>query len=125
MPQEEKRIMHILAIISGEYGRRHVDNIREHGPSEWHITEWKTPPAFPPVIDDPEDHLPDKFPSSDLVLSFAEHRGVAELLPEIVRMKGAAHHIMAECGLVEFVHEGADLFENRLHQLRLIEEQVK
>jgi hypothetical protein len=87
--------MRILAIISGEYGRRHVDNIREYSPSEWQINEWKAPPVFPPVIDDPEDHLPDSFPPSDLVLSFAEHRGVAELLPEIVHMSGAQACIAA------------------------------
>lgn len=87
--------MRILAIISGEYGRRHIENIREHGPSEWHIEEWKASPAFPPVIDDPQDHLPDSFPAADLVLSFAEHRGVAELLPDIVRMTGAQALIAA------------------------------
>jgi hypothetical protein len=38
------------------------------------------------VIDYPEDYLPETFPDVDLVLSFAEHKGVAELLPEIAKM---------------------------------------
>ena len=81
--------MKILAIISGEYGVRHVHNISERGPDSWQITTWKTPPVFPPFIDDPEDFLPDEFAPADLILSFAEHKGAAELLPEIARRTGA------------------------------------
>jgi hypothetical protein len=39
--------------------------------------------------DYPEDFLPDPFPASDLILSFAEHKSVAELLPDIAEMLGA------------------------------------
>jgi hypothetical protein len=81
--------MKILAIISGEYGIRHLDNIAKNGPDTWEITSWKTPPVFPPFIDDPEDFIPDEFAPADLILSFAEHRGAAELLPEIARKTGA------------------------------------
>ncbi|MEJ2411623.1 MAG: DUF166 family protein [Anaerolineales bacterium] len=81
--------MKILALISGEYGNRHVENISKHGPDTWQINTWKTPPVFPPFIDDPEDFLPDKFDPADLILSFAEHKGAAELLPDIARMTGA------------------------------------
>lgn len=81
--------MRILAIISGEYGARHVSNLRQHGPAEWQIEVWKAPMVFPLVIDYPEDYLPEQLPASDLILSFAEHKGVAELLPEIAGMTGA------------------------------------
>jgi hypothetical protein len=81
--------MRILAIISGEYGSRHVENIRKHGPASWIISTWQAPASFPIVIDYPEDFLPSELPQSDLILSFAEHRGVAELLPDIARMTGA------------------------------------
>lgn len=87
--------MKILAIISGEYGNRHVNNIRENGPDSWEINTWQTPPVFPPFIDDPEDFLPDKFSPADLILSFAEHKGAAELLPEIARMTGAKAVLVA------------------------------
>jgi hypothetical protein len=87
--------MHILAIISGEYGQRHVENIQAHGPDEWHIETWKAPAVFPPMIDEPQDHLPHCLPAADLILSFAEHRGVAELLPDVVRMSGAQGVIAA------------------------------
>jgi len=87
--------MNIFAIISGEYGKRHVDNIRTHGPQEWVIEAWKAPAVLPPIIDYPEDHLPGDLPSAELVLSFAEHKGVAELLPEIARMTGASAVLVA------------------------------
>jgi hypothetical protein len=87
--------MRILAIISGDYGRRHVDNIRAHGPEDWQIEVWQAPAVLPPIVDYPEDHLPETLPASDLILSFAEIKGVAELLPEIARMTGAQAVIVA------------------------------
>jgi len=87
--------MRILAVISGEYGQRHVDNIRTHGPTDWVVEVWRAPSVLPPVIDYPEDHLPDTLPPADLILSFGEHPGVAELLPDITRMTGAQAVIAA------------------------------
>lgn len=87
--------MKILAIIHGAYGQRHVDNIRTFGPDEWQATVWQAPAVLPPIVDYPEDHLPASFAPADLILSFAEHRGVAELLPDIARMSGARSVIAA------------------------------
>jgi len=87
--------MRILAIISGEYGQRHVDNIRTHGPSEWHIEVWRAPAVLPPVMDYPEDYLPAELPAADLLLSFGENKGIAELVPEIARLTGARSVIAA------------------------------
>lgn len=81
--------MRILAIVTGEYGQRHVDNIRAHKPACWSLQVWRAPSFYPPVIDYPEDHLPDSLPAVDLIVSFGEHKGVAELLPEVVRRTGA------------------------------------
>ncbi|MBN2548165.1 MAG: hypothetical protein JXB15_03335 [Anaerolineales bacterium] len=87
--------MRILAIINGEYGRRHVENIRSHGPQDWLVETWQAPAFLPPVIDYPEDYLPQDIPPAELLLSFAEVRGVAELLPEIAQMSGAQGVIAA------------------------------
>ncbi len=87
--------MRILAIISGDYGRRHVDNIRKHGPADWAIEIWQAPAVLPPVIDYPEEYLPSSLDPADLILSFAEHKGVAELLPDIAEMCGAQAVIAA------------------------------
>lgn len=81
--------MRMLAIVSGEYGGRHVANLQKHGPEDWEMHVWKAPLVLPPVIDYPEDHLPQTLPEVDLILSFAEHKGVAELLPEMAKMTGA------------------------------------
>ncbi len=81
--------MRILAIVSGEYGQRHVDNVREHAPSGWSIKKWQAPGVLPIIIDYPEDYVPEDLPPADLILSFAEHKGVAELLPDVARVTGA------------------------------------
>jgi len=88
--------MQILAVLTeGEYGERHLKNIQEHAPATWHIQSWQAPKILPPIIDYPEDYLPDSLPPADLILSFAEHKGVAELLPEIAQMTGAKALIAA------------------------------
>jgi hypothetical protein len=45
--------------------------------------------VLPPIIDYPEEFLPESMRPADLILSFGEHPGVAELIPEIARMTGA------------------------------------
>ncbi len=87
--------MRVLAIISGEYGQRHVDNIRAHSPADWELAIWRAPAVLPPVIDYPEDYLPESLPPADLILSFGEHKGVAELVPDIAGMCGAQAVIAA------------------------------
>lgn len=81
--------MRILVLVTGDYGWRHVENMRRRGPPEWQITTWVTPAVMPPVLDYPEDYLPDTLPPCDLILSLAEVRGAAELIPEIAQMTGA------------------------------------
>lgn len=103
--------MRILAIISGEYGVRHVDNIRAHCPEGWSIESWKAPAAFPLIMDYPEDFLPDNFEPCDLILSFAENKSVAELIPEIAKMTGAR-------GVVAAVDNEAWLPRGLARQLR-------
>ena len=87
--------MKILALVSGEYGIRHVANLRAHCPPGWSIETWKAPAAFPLIIDYPEDFLPPGFPPADLILSFAEHKAVAELLPDIAQLTGARGVVVA------------------------------
>lgn len=81
--------MRILAIVSGEYGIRHVNNIKGHGPKEWEVESWQAPAVLPPIVDYPEDYLPDEFPPADLILSFGEYKGIAELLPDVCEMTAA------------------------------------
>jgi len=87
--------INILAILSGEFGHRNVRNIQANAPNGWSIEVWQAPSALPQMIDYPEDHIPDSFPDSDLILSFAEITGVAELLPKIAKMSGAKAVVVA------------------------------
>jgi hypothetical protein len=81
--------MRILAIITGEYGQRHVDNVRTHGPDDWIVEQWQAPTALPLIVDYPEDYVPESLPPADLILSLHEHKGVAELIPEVAKLTGA------------------------------------
>jgi hypothetical protein len=81
--------MRLLAIVSAEYGYRHVANLRQHAPPGWQIETWQAPAALPLVIDYPEDYLPSTLSPCDLLVSFAELKGVAELLPEMAQLCGA------------------------------------
>lgn len=87
--------MRILAVINSDYGVRHVANIIQYAPASWVITQWRAPVFFPLVIDYPEDFIPHELPPSDLILSFAEHKSVAELIPDIVKITGAKAVIAA------------------------------
>jgi hypothetical protein len=50
---------------------------------------------LPLIVDYPEDYVPETLPPVDLVLSFAEHKGVAELLPDVARVCNAKAMIAA------------------------------
>jgi hypothetical protein len=81
--------MRILTLLNSDYGKRHLDNISAHAPSDWVINFWRAPVFFPLVIDYPEDFIPPGLPQADLILSFAEHKSVAELIPDIAKITGA------------------------------------
>jgi hypothetical protein len=81
--------LRILAIVTGEYGKRHVANILRHGPATWSVSDWRAPSLLPPVIDEPDEFVPDTLPPADLILSFAETAAVALLIPTVVRITRA------------------------------------
>jgi hypothetical protein len=87
--------MRILGIINSDYGVRHMANIIQYAPAPWVITQWRAPVFFPVVIDYPEDFIPSELPPADLILSFAEHKSVAELIPDIAKKTGARAVIAA------------------------------
>jgi thymidylate synthase len=104
--------MRILAVISGEYGKRHIDNIIARGPKEWQIEVWQAPQSFPLMIDYPEDYLPASFNPADLILAFGEHKSIPELIPDIARLCGAKavlapidHTATLPPGLARQLHE--------------------
>jgi hypothetical protein len=87
--------MKILAIVQGEYGQRHVTNIRANGPSEWSIATWSAPRVLPQVVDEPEEFLPASLPQADLLLCFQEDGRAAQLISEVALRSGARAVIAA------------------------------
>ncbi len=81
--------MRILVIIQGNYGKRIVNNLFSNAPKDWKIDVWKAPLHLPPIIEEPEEFLPETFPQVDLLLSLGESAGVAELIPDLVRLSEA------------------------------------
>jgi hypothetical protein len=97
--------MKILAVVSGEFGRRKAHTLREYGPKEWTVNEWTAPSHFPIIIDEPRDFLPASLPPADLILAVGEHPGIAELLPDIAKMTGA-QALIAPIDRVEWLPKG-------------------
>jgi len=97
--------MRILAVVSGEFGRRFAHNVSEYGPKTWTVNEWTAPSHFPIVIDEPRDFLPATLPRADLLLAVGEHAGIAELLPDIAKMTGA-QAMIAPVDRVEWLPKG-------------------
>jgi hypothetical protein len=97
--------MRILAVVSGEFGRRKAQTLRTYGPKDWTVHEWTAPSHFPIVIDEPSDFLPASLPASDLILAVGEHAGIAELLPDVAKMTGATAMI-APIDRVEWLPKG-------------------
>jgi thymidylate synthase len=81
--------LRVLAVSQGVWGERIAANICAHAPAEWHVETWAAPRVIPPVVDYPEDYLPDTFAAADLVVSLGETAGLAQLIPDVVRMTGA------------------------------------
>jgi hypothetical protein len=79
----------VLAVFQGQWGQRKAENIQNHAPQDWSVESWTAPRILPPIIDYPEDFLPETLPPADLVLALGDVPGLAQLVPDIVRMSGA------------------------------------
>jgi len=81
--------MRILIATQGHYGERIADNIRKSGPAGWKVYTFTFPRNLPAVIDDAAEFLPKELPAADLLISLGEHPGVAQMIPDMVKMSGA------------------------------------
>jgi thymidylate synthase len=79
----------VLAVTQGLWGERIAQNVAAHAPRDWEVTAWGAPRLIPPIVDDPEEFLPDALPQTDLLLALGEVSGLAQLIPDIVRLTGA------------------------------------
>lgn len=81
--------MRILAAMQGPYGRRIVDNIRNHLPVGWELAIFTFPSVLPPIVDDPVEFLPPGLDSADLLLGLSESSRSAQLIPAMAQQAGA------------------------------------
>ena len=81
--------MRLLVITQGPYGERIARNIGENIPSNWSIEELALPKALPPLIDDPDEFLPEAIPAADLLIAAGESAGAAQLTTDLVTRSGA------------------------------------
>lgn len=79
----------VLAVTQGLWGERIADNILARAPVDWEVNVWAAPRLIPPIVDDPDEYLPGELPGTDLLLALGEVPGLAQLIPDIVRMTGA------------------------------------
>lgn len=79
----------LLAVTQGRWGERIAAHLLSHAPEGWRIEVWEAPRVLPPIIDYPEDFLPEELPEVDLVLSLGDVSGLAQLIPDIVRETNA------------------------------------
>jgi hypothetical protein len=79
----------IIAVTQGQWGERIAENITANAPSDWSVQSWAAPRVIPPIVDDPEDFLPESLPQAELVIALGDVAGLAQLIPDVVRMVGA------------------------------------
>jgi hypothetical protein len=95
----------ILAIVQGDYGNRHVANIRQHGPAGWNVATWSAPKGLPAVIDEPDDFLPATLAEADLLLAFQEDARAAQLIADVAR-RCRARAVIAGVDREEWLPQG-------------------
>jgi hypothetical protein len=88
-PYASVAALRVLAVTQGTWGERIASYIHDHAPAQWHVETWAAPRVLPPVVDYPEDFIPGAFEPADLILALAETAGLAQLIPDVVRLAGA------------------------------------
>ena len=81
--------MRVLCVVTGSYGSRIFSHLSQAAPDDWQIMVWEGPVDVPPVIDEPEEFLPETLPQADLLLSLAESAGVSDLVADLADRCGA------------------------------------
>jgi hypothetical protein len=81
--------LRVLLVTQGQWGERIAANISANAPSDWVVHSWAAPRVIPPVVDYPEEFLPETLPESNLIVALGDVPGFAQLIPEIALLTGA------------------------------------
>ena len=87
-PKSEEGAFRVLAVTQGLWGERIADHVHSTA-HDWRVSSWSAPAVLPPLIDDPEDFLPETLPEADLLLALGDNAGLAQMVPDIVERCGA------------------------------------
>jgi len=75
--------------MQGQWGRRIADHLCDSAPPDWQIAVWQGPTALPPIVDEPEEYLPDQLEPADLLVVLPESAGLTDLAPDLALRCGA------------------------------------
>jgi hypothetical protein len=77
--------VHVLVAIQGQWGRRIADHLRASAPPDWQVAVWQGPTALPTIVDDPEEFVPDRLPSAELLIVLPESAALTDLAPDLAQ----------------------------------------
>ncbi|MBI4216011.1 MAG: hypothetical protein HY687_01255 [Chloroflexi bacterium] len=80
--------MRILALVTGRYGERIVENLRRRAPRGWTVESVAAPLNLPAIVEFPDRHLPQPVPPADLLLGLQESSRAAQLIPRLAELAG-------------------------------------
>lgn len=81
--------LRVLAVTQDLWGERIAANIQANAPPAWSVKTWSAPRSLPPIIDDPQELLPETLPAADLLLALGAEAPLVQLIPDIAAMVGA------------------------------------
>ncbi|SDL08069.1 DUF166 family protein [Halarsenatibacter silvermanii] len=71
------------------WGSRMASFLKKNAPEVWKVKLVEMPVLNLPVIDEPENHLPEEMPGTDLMLALIETGSLGQLVPELSFKSGA------------------------------------
>ncbi|MFP4169817.1 MAG: DUF166 domain-containing protein [Methanomassiliicoccales archaeon] len=101
----------VLVTVQGEYGERIMEHLEEMAPPHWELNRLDLPAELPPVVDHPEEYLPEDLQEADLVLLLSEDPNTGQLAPDLVRRSGAK-------GLIAPIDRGEWLPFGQVNQIK-------
>ncbi len=83
------KLLVVYQLTDRGWGQRIFRYINENLPDSWEMDSMKINTAFPPVIDEPEDFLPEVIEETEILLVLTESTGLAQLIPDIAERSKA------------------------------------
>jgi thymidylate synthase len=84
----------LLIVVTGQWGQRIADHVRQTAPPDWEVCAWQGPTTIPAPLDDPagflheylQESLTAGLPQADLLLVLTESAGMTDLAPDLAHL---------------------------------------